>query len=58
MKIFLLLKGKHMIDYIRVDGNEQEPIRMKRSYTLDKGSSLIYVSKISEFIRNCRYHLS
>ena len=30
MKTFLLLKGKHMIDYISVDANQQEPIKMKK----------------------------
>ena len=55
----MLLKGKHMIDYIRrVEGNQLEPIKMKKSYTLSKGRSLIYDSKIKEFIRNCRYHPS
>ena len=42
-----------MIDYIRVDGNQQAPMKMKKFCTLPNVRQSIYISKISEFIHNC-----
>ena len=52
------MEMSNLIDYIRVDSNQQQPMKMKKSCTLPKVRSSIYVRKISKFIHNCHDHPS